>query len=116
MRKPLVNIIFPGGYFHPNGQFFESSQGIKLIEEIRVNKIFISASGIHENLGITCAKRTALQSAQTHILLADSSKFGKIRPAYFAQLSEIDMVITDNGLPHEWKEILAGNGIDLKIV
>lgn len=123
VRKPLVNIIFPGGYFHPNGQFFESPQGIKLIEEIRVNKIFISASGIHENLGITCAnnyevltKRTALQSAQTHILLADSSKFGKIRPAYFAQLSEIDMVITDNGLPQEWKEILAGNGIDLKIV
>lgn len=122
-NKPLVNIIFPGGYYHSNGQFFESPQGIKLIEEIRVSKIFLSASGIHENLGITCAnnyevltKRTALQSAQTRILLADSTKFGKIRPAYFAQLSEIDMIITDSGISEEWMAIIASHEIELKIV
>lgn len=123
VQKPRARIIFPGGYFHPNGQFFESPQGIELIEAIRVNKIFISASGVHESLGITCAnnyevltKRTALQMAQTRILVADSSKFGQIRPAYFAQLSEIDMIITDDGINEEWREIIANHDIQLKIV
>lgn len=123
IRKPLIRLIFPGGYYHPNGQLFESPQGIHLMEAIRATKVFISASGIHEKLGITCAnnyevltKRTALQSAQTKILIADSSKFGKIRPAYFAQLNEIDIIITDTGLTAEWKNIIEQAGIKLYIV
>lgn len=123
VQKPQVDIIFPGGYFHPNGQFFESPQGNEFIEAIRVNKIFLSASGVHESLGITCAnnyevltKRTALQMAQTRILLTDSSKFSQIRPAYFAQLSELDMIITDEGITEAWQEIIAKHEIELKIV
>lgn len=123
VSKPRAKIIFPGGYFHPNSQFFESPQGTNLIESIRVNKLFLSASGIHEKLGITCGnnyevrtKRAVLNSAQTRILLADSSKFGKLRLAYFAQLDEIDIIVTDDGISNEWKELIYKHNIDLRIV
>lgn len=123
LNKPRAKIIFPGGYFHPNSQFFESPQGTNLIESIRVNKLFLSASGIHEKLGITCGnnyevvtKRAILNSAQTRILLADSSKFGKLRLAYFAQLDEIDIIVTDDGLSDEWRELIYKHNIDLRIV
>lgn len=123
MKKPYTNIIFPGGYYHPNGQFFESLQGIKLIEEIRANKLFLSASGIHKTLGITCSnnyevltKRSAIQSSRTKIIVSDSSKFGKIRSSYFATLEDVDSVITDTSLSQEWQDCLRQLGIELIMV
>jgi DeoR family transcriptional regulator, deoxyribose operon repressor len=123
INKTLTKLIFPGGYYHPTEQLFESPQSIELISEIRATKAFISATGVHEKLGITCAnnyevpnKRTAIQSAQTKILITDSSKFGKVSPAYFAQLSEMDMIITDSGLSPEWKNFIQRADIKLSIV
>ena len=123
INKTLTKLIFPGGYYHSTEQLFESPQAIELIGQIRATKAFIAATGVHEKLGITCAnnyevptKRTVIQSAQTRILITDSSKFGKVSPAYFAQLSEMDMIITDNQLPDEWKNIIERSEIKLSLV
>ncbi len=123
VKKQNVEIIFAGGYFHPNDQMFESPQGISLIENMRATKLFISAHGIHKKLGLTCAnsyevptKHAILQSAENRILVADSSKFGKVRTAYFAQLNEIDAIITDSGITQEWIDFIEDVGIKLYIV
>lgn len=123
IKKDKINLIFGGGYFHRRAQMFESLQSINLIENIRATKMFVSTSGIHNKLGLTCSqsfevltKRTALQSAQTKILIADSSKFCKVRTAYFAQLSEIHEIVTDSGISSEWKEIIESMNIKLHIV
>lgn len=123
VKKENIKIIFAGGYFHRKDQMFESSQGIRLIENIRATKLFISAHGVHKKLGMTCAnsyevstKNAILQSAQTKILLADSSKFGKVRTAYFAQLNEIDVIVTDSGISQEWREFIENEGIVLYVV
>ncbi|MVB10095.1 Deoxyribose operon repressor [Caprobacter fermentans] len=123
INKTLTKLIFPGGYYHPTEQLFESPQSIELIGEIRATKAFISATGVHEKLGITCAnnyevpnKRTVIQSAQTKILITDSSKFGKVSPAYFAQLNEMDMIITDSGLSSDWKSFIEQADIELSLV
>ncbi|GAI28392.1 unnamed protein product [marine sediment metagenome] len=34
---------------------FESPEGIEVIKRIRANKAFISAAGVSEKLGVTCA-------------------------------------------------------------
>ncbi len=122
-NKNGVSIIFPGGYFHHTDQMFESSEGINLIKNHRANKVFVSASGIHEKLGITCShnyevltKRAVLSSSLTKILLADSSKFGLIHTSYFAQLSEIDVIVTDGGITKKWESIIADAGIKIYIV
>ncbi len=122
-NKTGVSIIFPGGYFHRTDEMFESSDGLNLIKSCRANKLFIAASGIHQKLGMTCAhnyevltKRAVINSSQTKILLADSSKFDVVNTAYFAQLSEMDIVITDTGISKEWQERIDDLGIKLYIV
>src|SRR5690606_3879851 len=97
---------------------FESAEGVSLIQRIRANKMFVSASGIHKELGITCAnnyevvtKRSALNSSYTKILLADSSKFGTIKQGYFAQLNDIDIIVTDNELSNNWRQFITEQGI-----
>lgn len=122
-NKQGVSIIFPGGYYHHTDQMFESSEGLNLIKNHRANKLFLSASGVHEKLGITCAhnyevltKRAVISSSLTRILLADSSKFSLVHAAYFAHLNEIDVIITDNGISQEWRAIIEEAGIKLYIV
>ena len=122
-RKEQVKIIFAGGYFHPSDQMFESPENIAFLRNIRANKLFLSASGIHERLGLTCAhsfevavKQAVLQSALTKILVADSSKFGAIRTVFFAQMDEVDMIITDTGLSDDWVKIIQDRDIRLVLV
>jgi DeoR family deoxyribose operon repressor len=121
--KPNVSIIFAGGYYHPNDQMFESAEGVSLIQRIRATKMFVSASGVHKELGITCAnnyevvtKRAALNSSYLKILLADSSKFGAIRQGYFAQLKDIDVIVTDDALSSDWSQFITEHGIKLHLV
>lgn len=118
-----LSLIFAGGYFHKKDLMFESAEGISLIKRTRASKMFVSASGIHEKLGMTCAnnyevvtKRAALESSLTKILVADSSKFGLVRPGYFARLEEIDEIITDEGLSGEWRDLIFARGIPLHLV
>jgi len=116
-------LIFPGGYFHDDTLMFERPEGIDMIKKIRANKAFISAAGVSEKLGVTCAtnyeketKKAVIESSDTKILLVDSSKFGKIKISYFADLTDFDIVITDSGISKECEEIIKNIGVKLYIV
>lgn len=121
--KENVKIILPGGYFHPDTRMFESSEGLLFIKSIRATKVFVSAAGIHEKLGITCAtnyevptKNAIMQSAAEKILLADSSKFGAVRSSFFADLSDFQVIITDSALSDGWVDYINRLGIKLIMV
>lgn len=116
-------LIFPGGYFHGDTLMLESPEGIEMIKRIRANKSFISAAGVSEKLGVTCAtayeketKRAVIESSDIKILLVDSSKFGKIKISHFADLTDFNIVITDSGISKECEEIVKNIGIKLYIV
>uniref|UniRef100_A0A7V4WK03 DeoR/GlpR transcriptional regulator n=2 Tax=Candidatus Caldatribacterium TaxID=1454725 RepID=A0A7V4WK03_9BACT len=118
-----TRIVFPGGYFHENTLMFESPEGISLIRKMRANKAFISAAGVDEKLGVTCAnfyevdtKRAIIESSDVKILLVDSTKFGKVTAAYFADLKEFDIVITDTGIPEKYARLLKELGIKTYVV
>ena len=119
-RKRNCRPILAGGYFHDNTLMFESSEGIELIKRTRVDKGFISAAGFHETLGVTCAnpyeietKKSAILSSRSKILLLDSTKFGKTKIGYFANITDFDTIITDSGVSDEYRTIIRNNGIEL---
>ena len=118
--KPRVQVALAGGYYRPRTQLFVSEEGIDFVRGVRANRMFLSAAGVREDLGISCVnsyevalKRAALRSAQQHSLVADSKKFGVVRPAYVCDLTDIDAVITDTGLSPEWAERIRAKGIEL---
>ena len=121
-KKPLVQIIFAGGYYHHNSQMFASPEGIQLINRTCATKAFIAAAGVCKRLGVTCVNQyeietnhAALGSARSKILVMDSTKFDKIRPAHFADLSDFDVMITDSRISPEWQEYIEDMGITLLI-
>ena len=50
------------------------------------------------------------------ILLADSSKFGKMGSCFIGELDLFQKVITDTGLSQEWADLIRGKGIELILV
>ena len=102
---------------------FESPEGLELIRRTRANIAFVSAAGVCKKFGVTCVnqyeietKLATIQSAYTKVLLADSTKFATIRPAYFADISDFDIIITDSGITPDWVEFVESKGITLHVV
>jgi DeoR/GlpR family transcriptional regulator of sugar metabolism len=93
-----------------------------LINKTRADRAFIATAGIDSKLGLTTyfyyeadIKREMIRSARQIILVTDSTKFGKISITHFAGLDQVDMVITDQGISEEYREILSNRGIALII-
>jgi DeoR family deoxyribose operon repressor len=122
-KKNVKSFIIGGGAFHPDTQLFESPETIELIRRTRATKFFVSTAGINRKLELTtvnfyevAVKQTCIQHADQKFLLADSTKFDKVKPAYFGHLNDIDAVITDSGISEEWVRILENMGIEVEIV
>ncbi|MFA5852850.1 MAG: DeoR/GlpR family DNA-binding transcription regulator [Spirochaetales bacterium] len=122
VRRKNIRTMFSGGIFHENTLMFESSEGLSMISRYRATKAFITASGVNHQFGVTCmnhyereTKKAAILSSMKKILLVDSSKFGTVRSDYFAELADFDEIITDEGIPEEYAEIIKKLGVKLRI-
>ncbi len=114
-----ARLVFAGGYYHPETMLFESAEGIELIRRNRANKSFVAAAGVHHQLGVTSltvegrTKQAIMATAEERILLADSSKFGRVFQSFFAELSDFDTIITDTGLSGEDQKKIRDLGVEL---
>lgn len=122
-QNPGVRMLFAGGRYHAGTQMFESDEGIQYIRGLRAYKVFLSAAGVHPEMGVTCVnsyevptKQAVIRSSLEKILVCDSSKFGQVRPAYFCDLGDIDAIVTDSSLSQEWQKRIGDAGITLHLV
>ena len=100
---PNVRLVLLGGLFYASSQSFGSDGMGAAIERLGINKALISAAGVDYERGVSCfhfhevaPKQAAIATAMQRILVVDASKFGVVRPAYFAALSDFDSVVTDD--------------------
>ncbi len=117
-----ANLILLGGLFHRDSNIFHSVDNYGLIRNTRADKAFISAYGVDPDMGLTtffdyeaAIKREMIRSARQIILVADSTKFGNISVTHFAELDDVQTIITDDGLSEEYRKIFIDRGIELII-
>jgi DeoR family deoxyribose operon repressor len=122
-RHPAHRVVLAGGALSGETLVCESPEGVGLIRRYRANKAFLSAGGASDSLGVTTInaaeaelKKAAVASSQTRILLADSRKFGRVTPSWFADLGDFDAIVTDPGISLEYVEIVRHLGIALHVV
>jgi len=103
-RKPNVTIVMLGGLYHPASASFSGKDALDALAGIGINVAFLSAAGIDAERGATCehfhevqVKRKALSLARESYLVADSSKIGKLKRAFFAPMESFNGVITERG-------------------
>lgn len=118
----ITNVYFAGGFLHAKSQMCESKENIDFLKRNKSEYAFITAAGVDKDLGLTCAnyyevetKQTVMNNTKKTVLLVDSSKFDHVASAFFAELSEVDLLITDNGISKEWIKHLKTLKIELII-
>jgi DeoR family deoxyribose operon repressor len=102
--KPHMRLIMLGGFYHPASASFSGSSALDLLSQMGINTAFFSAAGLDEDRGATCVhfheaeiKRKAMSVSRKKVLILDSSKIGRIRPAFFARPDEFDAIYTEDG-------------------
>jgi len=110
MAKNLSNnVILIGGVVNFNASSVTGLLSEKIIEELFVQKAFISSSGFTLNRGMTelhlneaQLKRKMIKSAEQLFAIIDSSKFGKDDLTPIAGVEDIYQLLTDEKVSNEW--------------
>jgi len=112
-KKQVQQLIVFGGVYHDEMDTFEGLSETDEIRYVRAQKAFLSAFGIHKQAGLTSGsffmssmRKKIISSSEVVVLLADSSKFGVIECAHFADLSTPHLYVTDRDISAEYREIL----------
>lgn len=118
LTKPSVYML--GGKIN---QYSMSVCGIHTIQEVqRMNfdQAFMGVTSYCDQAGFNCGvdeeailKKTVMQQAEQVILLMDSSKIGVKNTYSFCNLSDVDIVISDDNLPEEFLEDCKRRGVQV---
>ena len=119
---PGITVMQVGGILYGNTLSVLGAEASKTIESLYCSKVFFGVDGIDLDYGVTCGTgeeasitNKMMQSSQTSIVLADSSKFGMRGFARICEIEDIDIIITDSGLPMETRQRIEKLGVKLII-
>jgi len=120
---PDIEIVQLGGVVRKSSSSVVGHFAEEMMTHFACSKLFLSADGISLDYGLTTShmmeahlNRQMINSVQKSIVLVDSSKFGKKGFGKICNLEDIDVVITDSGIPGIYKEKLEEMGIEVRVI
>lgn len=107
LTKP--RICLPGGILNRYSHSVCGVSAIRELERIHFKQAFIGVTSFSYDTGFSCSideearlKQLAIEHAQEVILLMDSSKLQRHSTFTFAQLKNVDIIVSDGKLPHDF--------------
>ena len=118
-----ITVIIAGGTLRRGFSCTIGAMTNSALKKLRVDKAFIATNAVNSS-GELCTpdieqaqvKKSLIDMATSVILICDSSKFGAQSFAKFAALSDVDAVITDNGIDGATLEKLNKMNIEIEVV
>ncbi|GAA0398200.1 DeoR family transcriptional regulator [Acrocarpospora corrugata] len=117
-----TEVMCLGGLLHPESLSFDGPAALAAIANLRVETLFLAASGIGER-GAFCGngfdaitKRALIEVAERVVLLADSSKFYASAMVKICDWEAIDRIIIDDGISEEQQRMLEQQDVDVEVV
>ena len=115
-----VETILIGGKLHAGTKSLIGPLAEESVGKFRYTKAFLGTSGVNLTEGLTIStleevsiKRSAALNSKQVVVLADSSKFNKEVFAFFLELDQIDILISDWDLSEKHKSLLEEKGIQV---
>ncbi len=120
--RETVQLVVLGGTLRRKNLSFYGTQTERALEGLHVDKLFLAADGFHPEKGITThfepealLNRLMCRAASEIILVADSSKFGRICLHKILEPRGIARLVTDAGIAREMRDELARIGVEVII-
>jgi DeoR family transcriptional regulator of aga operon len=120
-NQPGIRTYLTGGSVPWAWSFsLTGNAALNFLNDVYMDKVFLSVIGIDVERGATTLEadealvfRKMLKQAKQVIVVADSSKLGKVSPAFICPLSDIHMLITDTGATDQAIEPFRQLGIEV---
>ncbi len=112
-----ADIVLIGGYVSPRTGVAMGPLAVDMMRGIRVRKSILGAGGLvadgvyNSNVLLVETERQMMASAQEVIIVADHTKFGRQSLSKLCDLSAIDTLVVDPGLPQDFRPLLQEAGV-----
>lgn len=123
VNSPTIRLLLPGGFVRPSEQSVIGPETVRAIEQHVYDVFVLTASGVTPRTGVSewneddaNVKRAAVSASRRRILACDSSKFGQTAFSRVTSLDQVDLIVTDAGLPEAMRCELSELGVALLIV
>ena len=115
-HNPIVTIV--GGQLNKSSFAVTGINTGNMLDDMNIDVAFLASTGCTFDSGFTCGtytdcelKRMMVHKARRTIILMDSTKFGRNMPFTFANIDDVDILVTDSDVPREIMEHLKDRGI-----
>jgi len=122
MNRPEIELIFIGGYVYPKTGVALGEQSVEALKKMHATRLVMSTGGItaeglfNSNALLVETERQMIRAADRVTLVADSSKFGQRALSHLCSLSDVDEIVTDDGMADEWRQVMESAGLRLEVV
>lgn len=120
-NQPSIKTTLTGGSIAWVWTFALVGQpALNSLNDVYLDKVFVGATGIDLDRGITTLEpeeaavtQKMIQQARQVIVVADSSKIGRVSPALICQLSTIHILVTDSGISDKDYQAFTARGVQV---
>ena len=120
--NPSCTVHMPGGQFKAPTLSLSGEKSAGYFENIFAEKLFLATAGASLEAGLTFpafadlyVKRAMIKAAREIILVADSTKIGRVSFAVLGPLTLVNSLITDAGIRDEDRRAIEKMGINIVI-
>lgn len=115
-------VIFLGGTVRKHFHCTVGSAVLQMLEGLHIDTVFLGTNAIDPEWGLSTpnlemanVKRKLIENSRRKILLADSSKFGRVSLARFATMEQVDILVTDDGADPAFLDTLRAMEVEVSI-
>jgi DeoR/GlpR family transcriptional regulator of sugar metabolism len=115
-----IDLISTGGIYEPRSRSYIGLPAESTMRKHNIHRMFFSCNGIHLERGVSetnsrqaAFKERVIDCSEEVCLLADSTKIGLKSSFFFAQVSDLTTVITNEDADPGFTAALANQGIEV---
>ena len=120
--SPQVELHLLPGRVRSTTQAAVGAETVEALHRLRADVAFLGTNALSIDHGLStpdheeaATKRAMVTSARRVVCLADSSKVGSESPVRFAELTEVDVLVTDDGIPAADRRALERAGVEVVV-
>ena len=119
LHNPVVTLCC--GTINRKNLALSGQNTLEMLDKINIDLAFIGVSGCSVDAGFTCGtesdmlvKRKVIQKARTSVVMCGREKLKCLMPYTFAQLSDVDYLVSDGPMPEQFQ--IAAHKAGLKLL
>ena len=122
LNQPKIELIQIGGFVYPKTGVALGALAVEALGRVHARRLIMSVGGITErglfnsNALLVETERAMMSSAEEVIVVTDSGKLGHAALARLCSLEDVDHMVVDGGISHEWRDKIESAGVGLTVV